>query len=690
MSVSPPAHPHLPRWTSRASAECNVPPATTTQEQIVQATRAEISQLAGEIAALARRDLTLDQYFAEFLSRIVQALASVAGAVWIQEGDQPLTRKAHINWAHVVTPAAQSAHLQSLRATIADQRLSSRPPCTGAADDDSQNPTDYLWLAMPVQVDRQMTAVIEVFQRPHRGPVTERGYARFLADMAQWAGKFLGDHRLGQLLQHQQWSEQLAQFSTAIHRHLDVHDTSFAVVNEARRLSGFDRVSLVLGHGRSSRITTVSGLDHIDRRARQVRHLAQVAAQVMRTRESLCLGEQAEDLPPQIEAAWNAYVDTSHSRRCLVIPLFPIGHEEPSRSDVAPVGGLIFEQLAEGYHDAQRDRRAHALARHGALALANALEHERLFLLPVWRALGNGLELIGGRYFSGTLATVVLLVATAVALTSVPSELTVSARGQAQSTARQTVFARENGVITQVPVEHGQLVEAGQLLLEMRNTDLEVEITSLVGKLTTTREQMLSLQRTLLDNPRLDSVEQSRLSGDLLQLRQVADSTERQLALVRHKEQQLQVRADHAGQVVTWHIREKLLHRPVQKGQALLAVVDPESDWELELSVPERHISYILDAATRAPDPLKVTFVLSSYAGQTFEGRLTEIDRVTTARDDEGNSVRIRAAIDRNQLPELRSDATVVARIHCGEQPLGYVWFHDLIDTVRTKVLFWL
>jgi multidrug efflux pump subunit AcrA (membrane-fusion protein) len=284
----------------------------------------------------------------------------------------------------------------------------------------------------------------------------------------------------------------------------------------------------------------------------------------------------------------------------------------------------------------------------------------------------------------------VLLVATSVALTSVPSELTVSARGQAQSTARQTVFARENGVITQVPVEHGQLVRAGQLLLAMRNTDLEVEITSLVGKLTTTREQMLSLQRTLLDNPRLDNVEQSRLSGDLLQLRQVADSTERQLSLVRHKEEQLQIRADHAGQVVTWHIREKLLHRPVQKGQALLAVVDPASDWELELSVPERHIGYILDAATRSPDPLKVSFVLSSYAGQTFEGRLTEIDRVATARDDEGSSVRIRAAIDRHQLPELRSDATVVARIHCGEQPLGYVWFHDLIDTVRTKVLFWL
>jgi hypothetical protein len=118
--------------------------------------------------------------------------------------------------------------------------------------------------------------------------------------------------------------------------------------------------------------------------------------------------------------------------------------------------------------------------------------------------------------------------------------------------------------------------------------------------------------------------------------------------------------------------------------------VDPSSEWELELSVPERHVSYILDAVASSQDPLKVTFVLSSHAGQTFTGQLVEIDRVAIAHDEEDNSVRMRAAIDRRQLPELRSDATVVARIHCGEQSLGYVWFHDLIDTVRTKVLFWL
>ncbi|MHB9077175.1 MAG: efflux RND transporter periplasmic adaptor subunit [Pirellulaceae bacterium] len=672
------------------SRECDTPPAVTTQERLVQATREEIRQLAHEIAALSQQELTPNQYFAAFLPRVVQALAALAGAVWIQEGDQSPAKIAQVNWGHVVSPAGQAAHLQTIQATIADRRLLSLPPRAEAAGGDSRNPTDHLWIVVPVPVDQQMTVVIEVFQRPHRGPATERGYARFLADMAELAGKFLGVHRLGRMSQQQRWSDELEQFSLAIHRSLDVNETSFAVVNEARRVSGFDRVSLALGPSRRGRIEAISGLDRIDRRARQVRQLARLAACVMRMREPLCLGEQTDDLSPQVEVAWNEYVDTSHARRCLVIPLFSLRSEETQGVTPAPLGGLIFEQLIEGMGDPQRDQHAHALARHGAVALANALEHERLFLLPVWRALGNGLEALGGRHFSKTLAVVVLLVATAVALTTVSSELTVAARGQAQSTTRQTVFARENGVITNVPVEHGKYVEAGQLLLEMRNTDLEVEITSLVGKLTTTQEQMLTLQRTLLDNPRLANAEQSRLSGELLQLRQAADSTERQLALVRDKEQQLQVRADHAGQIVTWHIREKLLHRPVQKGQALLAIVDPASEWELELSVPERHVSYILDAMARTKDPLQVTFVLSSHAGQTFAGQLVDIDRVAIAHDAEDNSVRIRVAIDRRQLPELRSDATVVARIYCGEQSLGYVWFHDLIDTVRTKVMFWL
>ena len=66
------------------------------------------------------------------------------------------------------------------------------------------------------------------------------------------------------------------------------------------------------------------------------------------------------------------------------------------------------------------------------------------------------------------------------------------------------------------------------------------------------------------------------------------------------------------------------------------------------------------------------------------------IDHVTVDRDELGNAVRLRVAIDAQQVPELKADATVVAKIHCGQTSLGYAWFHDLIDTVRSRVLFWI
>ncbi len=81
---------------------------------------------------------------------------------------------------------------------------------------------------------------------------------------------------------------------------------------------------------------------------------------------------------------------------------------------------------------------------------------------------------------------------------------------------------------------------------------------------------------------------------------------------------------------------------------------------------------------------------MSSHAGESFEGQLIAIDPVAVAREEYGSSVRIRVAIDKETMPQLRTDATVVAKVHCGRRSLGYAWFHDLIDTLQSRVLFWL
>ena len=457
---------------------------------LVKATREEVVRITREIAALSKKPLGAEAYFVEFLQRVTTALASVGGAVWTVD-DQGVPRPmAQINWHTVTSSDTQELHPQLLDRALALGRPSARPPGSSSSPLDVANPTEYLLLLAPLRVEDKVVGLVEVFQRPHRGPATERGYLAFLVEMSELAGSYMRNEQLRRLSQHREWSEQLERFLAEVHRHLDVEGTAYSVVNEARRLTGVDRVSLAIGEGRRCHLKVVSGLDSIDRRADQVQQLARLSGRVMKGREPAWLETHQVDLPPQIEKDWNRYIDISHVRRCVILPLLPPESRDacgdsgsPFRG--TPFGALIFEQLREAIPNPRQDRRIVQLSRHGAAALHNALEHEKLFLLPLWRALGGLCDALGGRHFAKTLLATIVFVAGAVALTTFQSEFSVPVRGKMQPVLRRTVFAPQDGVVTQVNVDHGELVQAGQILMEMRNTDLEVEITSLwlAGKL---------------------------------------------------------------------------------------------------------------------------------------------------------------------------------------------------------------
>jgi hypothetical protein len=89
---------------------------------------------------------------------------------------------------------------------------------------------------------------------------------------------------------------------------------------------------------------------------------------------------------------------------------------------------------------------------------------------------------------------------------------------------------------------------------------------------------------------------------------------------------------------------------------------------------------------------LAVEYVLATNPGRTYEGQVQEIHAHAEVRGDEGNTVLVRVKIDKDRLladnNELRPGATVMTKINCGKAPIGYVWLHDLIAFVHTKVLF--
>src|SRR5581483_6072137 len=287
-----------------------------------------------------------------------------------------------------------------------------------------------------------------------------------------------------------------------------------------------------------------------------------------------------------------------------------------------------------------------------------------------------------------TLLASAALAAIVTALAVVPTDFEVAARGKLQPAQRREIFAPLDGLVARVQVEHGQIVDAGAVLAELTNTDLDLQLAALLGRQTTNQERLTALSRALLDNKggaaRLSPADENRLTGEMLQLQQESQNIERELALVREKQKQLTIMAPQRGQVVTWKVRDLLMSRPVARGQGLLTLANPDGPWELELNLPERRLVHVQNARGSS-QTLPVTFVLSSHPGQTFRGRVVEIEQAAEVRGDDGNTVLVRVAVNKNELPPLHDQTTVTAKLNCGRTSVGYAWFCDLIETVQTK-----
>ncbi len=672
---------------------------------LIQQTKKELRQIVQEITQLSHSDILQGQFHEEFLRRVVSALAADGGAVWMEGEEGELTLQYQINYpaqSLVDDRAGQSRHGLLLRNVFQSCQPTLVPPRSGAADEsEAGNPTEFLLIFATLKVEQQIVGVIEIFQRAGGGPTTQRGYLRFLVQMAELAGDFLKNRRLRHLGDRQTLWDSLERFLRVVHSGLDVQATSYTIVNESRPLIQCSRVSLALRSGKQFTIRAVSGLDNIDRRASQIKLLGRLATVVCAAGQPLWYGDDSRDIPPQIDGPLHEYLDQSHARLVAVVPLYPEStsqtaggaggdqletHSKQSRA----IGVLIVEKLGD---DRQGDgfvERVNAVATHSASALANALEHNSLFLLPLWKTLGRATWVIKARTLPKTMVVVALIVAAVLSLVLIPADFALSARGKLQPAIRRDVFAQIDGVVVDVPVRHEQSVEAKQVLAKLTNNELEIQITNLIGRKQTTQERITTVQRSQLTDRRLTIEERNRLDGELLELRQVEESIARELQLLLQKQEQLIVRSEMPGQVVTWNVHDLLLRRPVDKGQVLMTVVDPSGPWELELHMPERRMGHITQATRESPDGLPVTFLLASHPGSEFVGRVVEVQRTAEVHGDDGNAVVLRVAIDKEDLPELRSDTTVTARVHCGRRGLGYVWFHEVLETVQTKVLFWL
>ncbi len=333
-------------------------------------------------------------------------------------------------------------------------------------------------------------------------------------------------------------------------------------------------------------------------------------------------------------------------------------------------------------------RRVDVVAEHGSVALANSIEHNNLFLMPLWRTIGKSKWMVAARTLPKTIAIAVVALAALLSLFFIPAEFQLHGKGTLEPVVKRDVFADVDGIVTKVLVKQGDEVKVGQPLIEMRDTTLNISTEEVVGKLAANASLIESLQRSL-SRDRTSSDERSHLEEQLVQAQAQQPELQAQVDLYKQKKDMLTVRSPIDGKVITWQLEERLINRPVEKSQVLLTVVDPTKNWELEVHMPEDRMGHIKHAQQKMGDALDVSYQLKYDPGHTLHGKIKEVHEAAEVQGDEGNTVLVRVAIDSKDIgPEGRPGSEVSAKIDCGRRSLGYVWLHDVFEFVQSKILF--
>jgi multidrug efflux pump subunit AcrA (membrane-fusion protein) len=575
--------------------------------QLIEQTKQQIRSLVSEIAQLTKEEIAPEEFYGGFLNRVVSALAAVGGAVWTVNQDGQLALQYQINLQETRLrdrEDAQKQHGRLLYKMLQSNEGALVPPQSGGGGDDGDeagNPTDFLLVFGLLKTDLETAGLVEVFQRPDALPSAQKGYLKFVLQMCELAGDYLKSHQLRHFSDRQTLWTQLEDFTRVAHASLDPRETAYTIANEGRRLIGCDRLSVAIARGRKCRVEAVSGQDVFDKRSNVIRLLNKLAAAVTATGDAVWYTGDTRNLAPQVEEAVQAYVDEAHSKTVAVLPLKrpEISEEDDPRKRPKPqptIGALIVEQIEDSRVSPTLLQRVEVVSRHSCTALANALEHQNLFLMPLWRAIGKTKWIIQARTLPKTLTITAAVLAVILFFIFYPAKFEMEAKGTLESVVQQTVFAGIDGKVIELDVDTNSIVKKGQVLARLENLDLNVELRKTEGELDSTGKHIESLTRTLQDEGRdMPRTEKNRLKGEIAEAEEKRDKLDLECKLLRKKTDELTIRSPIDGVVVTWDLKNRISSRPVKIGNELMKIADTSQDYQLEILMPENRMGIVAE-----------------------------------------------------------------------------------------------
>ena len=267
----------------------------------------------------------------------------------------------------------------------------------------------------------------------------------------------------------------------------------------------------------------------------------------------------------------------------------------------------------------------------------------------------------------GAIAALLLTVALAI-----PVERSLRSDAVIEGSVRRAVTAPSEGFLASEHARAGQVVAAGDLLVAMDRSDLELERLRAV------------VERRQLELELATAVAERRVA-DVNVARSRIEQKDAEIDLLERRLSRAEIVAPFDAIVVEGDLSQRV-GAPLSRGEVLLELA-PLDEFRVTLLVPERQVrevevgaagTLLLAAMPDMPLPFEVESVTAITRAIEGENAFEVTARVTDAVD----AAVLRDAEGARLLPGLQG----VARLPVGDAPLARILFEPIVEWVRLKL----
>ena len=613
-----------------------------------------------------------------------------------------------------IQPRPSASHLSVLNAVARERQPILVPPCDALLNRDRPaNPTSELLIYAPLMIPKeQCNYWLQIVMSPSGGPSSQRGYLRFVAQMADLMSDYFRSHRLRVFERDRQYLSLAEQTMNDLAVCPDAKMGVAKLLRTIREHAHSEHAFLLRRESSAGkwRLVGAAGLVDIDRRADGIAQIESVTSTfhaMFRNGGAINVSQlpAAEDeQDPDLMRLFNTF---AVSELQWIKPLHPAAIEKPNgglqsikkrNSESTTFKRDVAILLTWSGIDRPPERCFEQCALISRLGLS-ALQ------LPWWKstlhAYGStkrsALSFVNPATWPSVAKWSMSLAVVSIVL-ALPVPIQLHATAVLVPLVQQHVYAPMDATVEAVLVEHGQSVKLGDPLIQLRSLSLSAEFEQSIAIQLRNTQRLEDIEARLLRETTLNSQQRDELEGERKSISSIQPIELKQLALLRKQLDSLFIVANVDGVVSTWNVQDGLKDRPLRTGQWLLSLHESKSPWVLEAALPERDANEFrlaMEDHDLSPVATMTSMPQIQLPVKLQRGALPRVESLQSGElvtDPNSAVLRLRFEVDADSLPSEVAVAGATARISIpiGRGPLLWALGKDFVYKIWSRVQLWI